>query len=139
MPSGLEYRTAYEQRKSKIWMDDLQEIKQRLEDQTRRYEDIFKNEFVLTIFRSCNKSIEDLKLINAELAKLKFTTRYQFDVHYNKDASDYARIIDYARYLDEKEQFGGGDGQLILGMFSSYSQEEAEHLQICSKLKSLFF
>lgn len=129
LPSGLEYRTAYEQRKSKIWMDDLQEIKQRLEDQTRRYEDIFKNEFVLTIFRSCNKSIEDLKLINAELAKLKFTTRYQFDVHYNKDASDYARIIDYARYLDEKEQFGGGDGQLILGMFSSYSQEEAEHLE----------
>lgn len=129
LPFGLEHRQAYEQRKSKIWMDDLQEIKQRLKGQTKRYEDIFKNEFVLTIFRSCNRSIEDLKLINAELAKLKFTTRYQFDVHYNKDASDYARIIEYARYLDEKEQFGGGDGQMLLEVFSSYSPEEAEQLE----------
>lgn len=129
LPTGLDCRPAYEKRKSKIWMDDLQEIKQKLEAQTRRYEDIFKNEFVLTIFRSCNRSMEDLKLINGELAKLKFTTRYQFDVHYNKDMSDYAKIIDYARYLEEREQLGGSDGQMILGMFTSYSAEEEAQLE----------
>lgn len=129
LPAGLDCRAAYEKRKSKIWMDDLQEIKQKLDAQTRRYEDIFKNEFVLTIFRSCNRSMEDLKLMNGELAKLKFTTRYQFDVHYNKDMSDYAKIIEYARYLDEREQFGGSGGQMILGVFSSYSQEEADQLE----------
>lgn len=129
LPVGLDCRSSYEMRKTKIWMDDLQEIKQKLDVQTRRYEDIFKNEFVLTIFRSCNRSMEDLKLINAELAKLKFTTRYQFDVHYNKDLSDYSKIIEYAKYLEEREQFGGGSGQMILGVFSSYSQEEADQLE----------
>ncbi len=129
LPTGLECRPAYEKRKSKIWMDDLQEIKQKLKEQTKRYEDIFKNEFVLTIFHSCSRAMEDLKLINAELAKLTFSTRYQFDVHYNKDKSDYEKIIDYARYLEEKEQFGGGEGQMVLGMFSTYSAEEEEQLE----------
>lgn len=129
LETGMDCRQVYEARKTKIWMDDLQEIKQKLTVQTRRYEEIFKNEFVLTIFRSCNRSMEDLKLINGELAKLKFSTRYQFDVHFNKDMSDYSRIIEYARYLEEREQFGGGEGQMVLGMFSSYSTKEEEQLE----------
>ena len=40
-------------RRERIWMDNLQEIRQKLAEQTRRYEDIFKNEFVLTILKSC--------------------------------------------------------------------------------------
>ena len=37
--------------------------------QTRRYEDIFKNEFVLTILKSCERARADLKQINGELAE----------------------------------------------------------------------
>lgn len=53
-------------------MDNLQEIRQELEGQTRRYEDIFKNEFVLNIRKYCEKAREDLKQNNRELAKLDF-------------------------------------------------------------------
>lgn len=129
LPMWLEYRSVYEARKAKIWMDDLQEIRQKLEEQTRRYESIFKNEFVLTILRSCNKAMEDLKAINQELARLQFSAKYQFDVHFVKDMSDYARIIEYAKYLNEREQFGGDGGQMVLGMFSSYSSEEEQELE----------
>ena len=45
-------------------MDNLQEIRQKLKEQTRRYEDIFKNEFVLTILKSCERAREDLRQIN---------------------------------------------------------------------------
>lgn len=129
LPMGLEHRSIYETRKAKIWMDDLQEIRQKLSEQTKRYEGIFKNEFVLTILRSCNKAMEDLKAINQELARLKFSAKYQFDVHFVKDMSDYARIIEYAKYLNEKEQFGGDGSQMVLGMFSSYSPEEEQRLE----------
>lgn len=129
LPVGLEQRNAYEARKAKIWMDDLQEIKEKLAEQTRRYENIFKNEFVLTILRSCNKAIDDLKAMNQELARLKFSAKYQFDVHFVKDMSDYARIIEYAKYLNEREQFGGGNGQMLLGIFNSYQPEEEERLE----------
>ncbi len=129
LPTGIGQRQIYENRRTKIWMDDLQEVSRKLSAQTQHYEEIFKNEFVLTILKSCNRSIEDLKLINAELAKLKFSTRYQFEVRFNRDASDYAKVIDYARYLEEREQFGGGSDQRILGIFNSYSDEEAEQLE----------
>ena len=42
---------AYQARKSRIWMDDREEIQVKLKEQTRRYEDIFKNEFVLTVLK----------------------------------------------------------------------------------------
>ena len=129
LPTGLEYRKSYEKRKSQIWMDDLQEVQQKLNEQTRRYEDIFKNEFVLTILKSCDKAMDDLKLINAELAKLKFSTKYQFDVNLVKDASEYAKVIEYAKYLDEREQLGGTKGQAVFSIFTAYSDEDAERLE----------
>lgn len=91
---------------------------------TKRYEDIFKNEFVLTILKICDNAQDDLKQINAELAKLNFSTRYQFDVHYVKDGSEYAKIIEYAKYLDEREKLGDNSGQMTLGMVTSVSDEE---------------
>ena len=111
-------------------MDNLQEIRQKLEEQTRRYEDIFKNEFVLTILKSCERAREDLRQINGELAKLNFAAKYQFDVHYVKDGSEYAKVIEYARYLDEREQLGGSaDGQMTFEMLTSVSDEEGEQLE----------
>ena len=129
LPVGTEGRELYAARKDRIWMDNLQEIRQELESQTRRYEDIFKNEFVLNIRKYCEKARDDLKQINGELAKLNFSARYQFDVHYVKDGTEYAKIIEYARYLDEREQLGSTDGQMTFEMFTSVSDEEGEQLE----------
>lgn len=130
LPRGTEGRGQYAARRERIWMDNLQEIRQKLEEQTRRYEDIFKNEFVLTILNSCEKAKDDLKQINRELAKLNFAAKYEFDVHYVRDASEYAKIIEYARFLSEREQLGGGtQGQMTLGMLTTVSDEEGERLE----------
>ncbi len=130
MARGTDGREQYASRRGKIWMDDLQEIRQKLEEQTHRYEDIFKNEFVLTILKSCEKAREDLRMINGELGKLNFSAKYQFDVHYVRDGSEYAKVIEYARFLDEREQLGGGvDGQMTFGMLTSVSDDEGEKLE----------
>ncbi len=130
LPRGTEGRERYAGRRNRIWMDNLQEIRQKLEEQTRRYEDIFKNEFVLTIRKSCERARDDLKQINVELAKLNFSAKYQFDVHYVKDGSEYARIIEYAKYLDEREQIGGTqEGQMTFEMLTSVTDEEGEALE----------
>lgn len=130
LPRGTEGRGQYAARRDRIWMDNLQEIRQKLEEQTRRYEDIFKNEFVLTILNSCEKARDDLKQINRELAKLNFSAKYEFDVHYVRDGSEYAKIIEYARFLDEREQLGGRtEGQMTLGMLTTVTDEEGEQLE----------
>lgn len=129
MPMGEEGRDVYAKRKDQIWMDNLQEIREKLDAQTKRYEDIFKNEFVLTILKACDNAKDDLKQINGELAKLNFSTKYQFDVHFVKDGSEYAKIIEYAKYLDEREKMGDGSGQMVLGMMTSISDEEGEQLE----------
>lgn len=126
---GVEQRETYAARKEKIWMDHLQEIRQKLEEQTRRYEDIFKNEFVLMILKSCERAKEELRDINIELAKLQFASKYQFAVDYVRDGSDYMQILRYARYLDEREQLGSTEGQGVLNFLGTFSEEEAEQLE----------
>ncbi|MBQ2400638.1 MAG: hypothetical protein II311_01330, partial [Lachnospiraceae bacterium] len=131
MPIGESDREIYAKRRDRIWMDNLQEIREKLDAQTKRYEDIFKNEFVLTIMNTCEKALDDLKQINAELAKLNFATKYQFDVHYVKDGSEYAKIIEYAKYLDEREKLGdrSGSGQITFDMLTSVPNEDGEQLE----------
>ena len=130
LPRGTEGRELYAARRERIWMDNLQEIRQKLEEQTRRYEDIFKNEFVLTILKSCERARDDLRQINGELAKLNFASKYQFDVHFVRDGSEYAKVIEYARYLDEREQLGGSqDGQMTFTSMMSISDEKGEELE----------
>ena len=85
---------------------------------------------MLTILKSCEKARDDLKQINGELSKLHFSAKYQFDVHYVKDGIEYAKVIEYARYLDEREQLGGGaDGQMTFGLLTKVSDEEGEQLE----------
>ena len=119
----------YQERKNRIWMDDRQEIQGKLKEQTRRYEEIFKNEFVLTVLKSCEAARDDLKLINAELARLKFKAKYEFDVKYVKDGSDYEKILEYAKYLKEREELGTSSGQMTLDAMTSYSDEEGVELE----------
>lgn len=119
----------YQARKNRIWMDDRQEIQAKLKEQTRRYEEIFKNEFVLTVLKSCEAARDDLKLINTELARLKFKAKYEFEVKYVKDGSDYEKILKYAKCLKEREELGTASGQMTLDAMTAYSDEECNHLE----------
>lgn len=119
----------YQTRKSRIWMDDREEIQRKLKEQTRRYEDIFKNEFVLTVLKSCESARDDLKLINAELSRLEFKSKYAFEVKYVKDGSDYENILEYAKYLKEREDLGTISGQMTMDSMTAYSDDKGEELE----------
>ena len=93
LPIGLEYEKSYHQRRGKIWIDDLQNLQQKLKEQTMRYESIFKREFVLNIYETARAARKDIAQINKELRKLKFATCYQFDVKFLNDNSDYAKSL----------------------------------------------
>ncbi|MBQ9631937.1 MAG: hypothetical protein IJV04_03355 [Lachnospiraceae bacterium] len=129
LPSTEYSRADYQRRKDHIWMDDRQEIYEELKKQTRRYESIFKNEFVLTVLKSCEAARSDLRRINTELARLDFRSHYAFDVKYIKDGSDYERILEYAKYLKEREELGSDQGQMTLDALASYSNEEGKKLE----------
>ena len=46
------------------------------------------------------------------------------------DGSEYSKIIDYAKFLDEREQLGDRvEGQLTFGMLTTVSDEEGEQLE----------
>lgn len=122
-------QASYEERKTKIWMDDLQAIKEKMREQTRRYEEIFKNEFVLSVLKSCESARDDLKLINAELSNLKFKAKYEFEVQYVKDGSDYEKILEYARFLKEREDLGTASGQTILTELTIFSDDKGTELE----------
>lgn len=107
------------------------ERKELLAEQTQHYEDVFKNEFVLNIYKYCEAARSELREINTELAKLNFSAKYQFDVRYVKDGSDYERILAYAKYLDEQEQGGDAGG---LNMFASAPAEDGLRLEQEMKL-----
>lgn len=127
--TGEDQRFSYETRKTQIWMDDLQEIKEKLKEQTRRYEEIFKNEFVLTVLKSCESAIDDLKLINAQLSRLKFKSKYEFEVKYVKDGSDYEKILEYAKYLKEREELGITSTQMTLSTLTTFTDDEGIELE----------
>ncbi len=130
LPIGDDCGADYELRKNKIQMDNIQEVKNQLSEQTSHYKSIFKNEFVLTIYACRSRAIRVLKDINRELMKLTFESKYKFDVKDRKDSTDYANILAYAKYLKEHhEEFGAYDNQLALDSMSSYTTEESEKLE----------
>lgn len=119
----------YQARKSRIWMDDREEIQAKLKEQTRHYEGIFKNEFALTVLKSCETARDDLKLINAELSRLEFKSKYEFEVKCVKDGSEYEKILEYARYLKEREDIGTTSGQMTFDAVTEYSDDKGEALE----------
>lgn len=124
LPIGLECEAAYQKRRGKIWIDDLQGIQQKLKEQTIRYEKIFKREFVLNIYETAKEARNDISDINKELRKLQFSTKYQFDVKMLSDNSDYAKILRYAEYLQETNNMS--DGQMTFTGFMGYENDQVE-------------
>lgn len=124
LPIGLEQEAAYQKRRGKIWIDDLQGIQQKLKEQTVTYERIFKREFVLNIYETARDARNDIADINKELRKLQFATKYQFDVKFLNDTSDYAKILRYAEYLQDTNNMS--DGQMSLTSLMGYDNDEVE-------------
>lgn len=124
LPMGLDCEAAYQGRRGKIWIDDLQGIQQKLKEQTKTYEQIFKREFVLKIYETAKDARNDITDINKELRKLQFSTKYQFDVKMLSDNSDYAKILRYAEYLQETNNMF--DGQMTLTSIMGYEDNEVE-------------
>lgn len=124
LPVGLQHESAYQKRRGKIWIDDLQGIQQKLKEQTVKYESIFKREFVLNIYETAKDARSDIADINKELRKLQFSTKYQFDVKLLDDNSDYAKILRYAEYLQKTNNLS--DGQMSLTSLMGYDGDEVE-------------
>lgn len=124
LPEGLEYEGKYLARKNKIWVDDLQAIHVKMAEQTRKYESIFKNEFVLSIYQTALTAKQDVAGINKELRKLQFSTKYQFDVNLLDDKSDFAKILRYAEYIKKTNKVD--DGQIVFGDLYGYEEDEVE-------------
>ncbi len=123
LPVGLEYEAVYRRRKNRLQVDSFEDIKAKLLEQTRKYENIFKNEFVLKIKTNIEEAQADIKEINKQLKKLQFSTTYQFDVKNVSGTSDYARILDYADYLKKTNRIN--DDQVMLGAVVDYDENEA--------------
>ena len=65
----------------------------------------------------------DIKDINRQLKKLQFTITYQFDVKNVTGTSDYARIFEYADYLQKTNRID--NGQMMIGSVVEYDENEA--------------
>ncbi len=124
LPAGFDCEAAYQKRRGRIWIDNLQGIQQKLKEQTLTYERIFKREFVLSIYEAAKDARSDISEINKELRKLQFSTKYQFDVKLLNDNSDYAKILRYAEYLQETNNML--DGQFSFTGLMGYENDEVE-------------
>lgn len=124
LPIGTGECAAYAARKGRIWMDDLQGVKEKLAAQKEKYESDFRTEFVLRVYTACVDAQREITRMNHKLAKLNFKERYQFEVVFRDDGSDFAKIIDYARYVSEAAA-GQVEGQISMG----YPEGRAEELE----------
>ncbi len=122
LPIGLEHEAVYRKRKNRLQVDNFEDIKNKLAVQTKKYEGIFKNEFVLKIKTNIEEAQADIKEINRQLKKLQFTTTYQFDVK-NVSGTDYAKILEYADYLKKTNRID--NGQMMIGAVVGYDENEA--------------
>lgn len=121
----------YVKRRDKIKIDDYEEISQKLAEQTQVYENIFKNEIILTILKNCQNARNELHKINAKLNKLNFSAKYKFDVQYVKDGSDYDKILEYAEFLNERQENGAYDNrQLSFGIMFDVDDQRGEELKL---------
>lgn len=127
---GTAWIKDYVKRRDKIKIDDYEEISKKLAEQTLVYENIFKNEIILTILKNCRNARDELHKINAKLNKLNFSAKYKFDVQYVKDGSDYEKILEYAEFLNERQDNGAyDDRQLSFGIMVDVDDQRGEELK----------
>ena len=126
LPLGTDAEGSYQKRKMKIWIDDLQGIQEKMREQTRKYEDIFKHEFVLSIYEHARTALSDIREINKELRKLKFSTQYQFDVKMLRDHSDYTKVLNYAEYLQSANDLFDDQISFNSSGHGKYEKDEIE-------------
>lgn len=126
LPLGTDAEGSYQKRKTKIWIDDLQGIQEKMREQTKKYEDIFKHEFVLSIYEYAREALGDIREINKELRKLKFSTQYQFDVKMLRDRSDYAKVLNYAEYLQSANDLSDDQLSFNSAGYGKYEKDEIE-------------
>ena len=127
---GTDWIKDYVKRRDKIKIDDYEEISKKLAEQTLIYENIFKNEIILTILKNCQNARNELHKINAKLNKLNFSAKYRFDVQYVKDGSDYEKILEYAEFLNERQDNGVyDDRQLSFGIMVDVDDQRGEELK----------
>ena len=126
LPLGTDAEGSYQKRKTKIWIDDLQGIQEKMREQTRKYEDIFKHEFVLSIYEHARTALSDIREINKELRKLKFSTQYQFDVKLLRDHSDYTKVLNYAEYLQSANDLFDDQISFNSSGYGKYEKDEIE-------------
>lgn len=127
---GTDWIKDYVKRRDKIIIDDYEEISKKLAEQTLIYENIFKNEIILTILKNCQNARNELHKINAKLNKLNFSAKYRFDVQYVKDGSDYEKILEYAEFLNERQDNGVyDDRQLSFGIMVDVDDQRGEELK----------
>ncbi|MGM9942150.1 MAG: SbcC/MukB-like Walker B domain-containing protein [Bulleidia sp.] len=124
LPVGLDCEAVYRRRQNRLQVDNLEEIKAKLAEQTKKYEQIFKNEFVLKIKTNIENAQQDIRDINRQLKHLQFSTTYQFEVKLMTGTSDYARILEYAEYLKKTNRIH--EDQMILSTVADYDEKEAE-------------
>lgn len=114
----------YTERKNRIKMDSYQEVKQKLKEQTERYEYSFKNQVVLRVYDYCERAFEDLKHINRALERLDFDYRYSFAAKYISDGSDMEAMIKYAKILKRKADNDEQNGQMSMTTTREDIEEE---------------
>ncbi len=119
-----EIESEYRRRLNKIKMTDVEELKSKVKEQTYHFERIFKNEFVLKIKTNIDNAIQEKMDINQQLRNLNFSTQYRFVFRIIDDSSDFAKILEYANYLEQRGDID--DGQMVLGSIIGIDDDEID-------------
>ncbi|MBR0418656.1 MAG: AAA family ATPase [Erysipelotrichaceae bacterium] len=127
LPVGIEHEAVYRKRKNKLQVDDLDKLQSKMKTQTRKYEQIFKNDFCTRVYQAAKDALSDTRDINKELRNLAFSTRYQFEINMVNDGSDYAKVIKYSEFLEKTASTDSS--QMQLGDVSGYSSEEMDEME----------
>ena len=121
LPVGLDKCPQYLERKEKIWMGDLQDVKAKIAQQKEKYESDFRTEFVLRIYTACVDAMREITRMNHKLAKLNFKEKYQFEILLRNDGTDFAKIIRYAQYMTDRAESEMLD--------PGYTEEDVEEME----------
>lgn len=109
------YRTEYRE----LAHIKIEEARQRLDEQSKKLESAFMNDFVAEINESAREARAEIDIINDELKQLPFGSDiYQFQMDRKKDRKIFFRICDNLdKYMDSPKVY----------MNSSRDDEEMEH------------